>query len=147
MPKGSKPSFYAVHIGHKPGIYSSWCVVQRLLVLLDLYQYPIRAECEQQIKGYPKAAYKKFPTETEAKRFVEVGFPGDNDPVAPPGNTVPSAGKPAPAVTVAVEQSAKEDVEDESGWDVVYTNGACPANGKPGAVAGVGVWWGVNDPR
>jgi len=30
---------------------------------------------------------------------------------------------------------------------VVYTDGACKANGKPGAVAGVGVYWGPDDPR
>jgi len=30
---------------------------------------------------------------------------------------------------------------------VVYTDGACKANGKPGAVAGVGVFWGPDDVR
>ncbi|KAJ7651556.1 ribonuclease H-like domain-containing protein, partial [Mycena polygramma] len=39
------------------------------------------------------------------------------------------------------------DVEDESKWDVVYSDGACKNNGQPGAVAGVGVWYGANDPR
>lgn len=39
------------------------------------------------------------------------------------------------------------DVVDESGWDVVYTDGACQGNGKVGAIAGIGVWWGCNDPR
>jgi hypothetical protein len=39
------------------------------------------------------------------------------------------------------------DVEDESGWDVVYTDGSCTNNGGPGAKAGIGVWWGHNDPR
>jgi hypothetical protein len=31
--------------------------------------------------------------------------------------------------------------------DVVYTDGACSGNGQPGSVAGIGVWWGSNDPR
>jgi ribonuclease HI len=31
--------------------------------------------------------------------------------------------------------------------EVVYTDGACKANGKPGAAAGVGVFWGSGDPR
>ena len=31
--------------------------------------------------------------------------------------------------------------------DVVYTDGACSGNGQPGSVAGIGVWWGVDDPR
>jgi ribonuclease HI len=32
-------------------------------------------------------------------------------------------------------------------YDVVYTDGACKGNGKAGSVAGIGVWWGRNDPR
>jgi len=31
--------------------------------------------------------------------------------------------------------------------DVVYTDGACSGNGQLGSVAGIGVWWGVDDPR
>lgn len=41
----------------------------------------------------------------------------------------------------------RENVQDESGWDVVYSDGACKGNGKVGSYAGVGVWWGENDPR
>ena len=40
-----------------------------------------------------------------------------------------------------------EVIEDESGWDVVYSDGACKGNGKAGSIAGVGVWWGPNDAR
>lgn len=31
--------------------------------------------------------------------------------------------------------------------DVVYTDGACSGNGQLGSVAGIGVWWGIDDPR
>ena len=31
--------------------------------------------------------------------------------------------------------------------DIVYSDGACKSNGARGATAGVGVWWGHNDPR
>lgn len=31
--------------------------------------------------------------------------------------------------------------------DIVYSDGACKANGARGAIAGIGVWWGPNDPR
>jgi len=34
----------------------------------------------------------------------------------------------------------------EEGFTEVYTDGACPNNGKPGAKAGVGVWWGEHHP-
>ncbi|KAI0779252.1 hypothetical protein C8Q74DRAFT_680787 [Fomes fomentarius] len=40
-----------------------------------------------------------------------------------------------------------EVIEDKSGWDVVYSDGACKGNGKVGSVAGVGVWWGENNAR
>jgi len=30
---------------------------------------------------------------------------------------------------------------------VVYTDGACSNNGRRNAQAGIGVWWGPNDPR
>jgi hypothetical protein len=33
------------------------------------------------------------------------------------------------------------------GYDVVYTDGVCRGNGQEWAVAGVGVWWGPDDPR
>jgi ribonuclease HI len=29
----------------------------------------------------------------------------------------------------------------------VYTDGACSRNGKDGAVAGIGIFFGINDPR
>ena len=31
--------------------------------------------------------------------------------------------------------------------DIVYSDGACKSNGFCGAVAGIGVWWGPDDPR
>lgn len=34
----------------------------------------------------------------------------------------------------------------EDGFTEVYTDGACPNNGKSGARAGVGVWWGDSHP-
>lgn len=45
------------------------------------------------------------------------------------------------------KRAMSPDVGDESGWDVVYSDGACKGNGKTGSIAGVGVWWGPDDPR
>lgn len=44
--------FYAVKEGRKPGIYNTW------------------AECEEQVKGYAGADYKKFNNEEDARLFV-----------------------------------------------------------------------------
>ena len=45
--------FYAVRIGKEPGIYHTW------------------AECLDQVKGFPKAAFKSFSSLTEAEAFVK----------------------------------------------------------------------------
>lgn len=62
----SKPKFYVVWVGVKPGIYKSW------------------NECKAQITGYQSAKYKAFKTMEEAKRaykgsavdYYGVGKPG-----------------------------------------------------------------------
>jgi len=48
----SAPKFYAVRVGKEPGIYHSW------------------TECLDQVKGFPKAAFKSFTTLVEAQAFV-----------------------------------------------------------------------------
>ena len=45
-------SFYAVAVGKRTGVFTSW------------------AECQDQTKGISGAVYKKFSSETEAKVFV-----------------------------------------------------------------------------
>lgn len=44
--------YYAVRVGHNPGIYVTW------------------SDCEVQVKGFPGAQYKSFPTEAEAKAYI-----------------------------------------------------------------------------
>ena len=50
----AKKKYYAVKIGKNPGIYLSW------------------DECKEQVSGYPKAEYKGFPTEEEAKTYLGI---------------------------------------------------------------------------
>ena len=45
--------YYAVRVGHNPGIYVTW------------------SDCEVQVKGFPGAQYKSFPTEAEAKAYMD----------------------------------------------------------------------------
>lgn len=44
--------YYAVRKGRRPGIYESWLC------------------CEPEVKGYPGAVYKSFPTKAEAEAFM-----------------------------------------------------------------------------
>jgi ribonuclease HI len=45
--------YYAVRVGHLPGIYDTW------------------SECQQHIKGYPSAKFKKFASKDEAQTFID----------------------------------------------------------------------------
>lgn len=45
--------YYAVRQGRVPGVYTTW------------------VDCEKQVKGFGGAIYKSFPTETEARAFVD----------------------------------------------------------------------------
>lgn len=108
-------------------------------ILFSLEPIFLRDECLEQTNGYAGAKFKKFANSTEAEHFVTFG------------NSLRAL---APAFSFDVAEGSKGkkralslDVEDELGWDVVYSDGACKGNGKVGSVAGVGVWWGHNDPR
>ncbi|WP_395319352.1 ribonuclease H family protein [Fructilactobacillus frigidiflavus] len=46
--------FYAVRVGKKPGIYTSWDATKK------------------QVAGYPNAKYKSFLTEAEAQQFMQI---------------------------------------------------------------------------
>jgi ribonuclease HI len=54
-------TYYAVHKGHKPGIYNTWI------------------ECEKQVKKFVGAEFKKFSSKEEANNFLKNGF-GNNKP-------------------------------------------------------------------
>jgi len=41
-----------------------------------------------------------------------------------------------------IQKMENLDFQETDGFADVYTDGACPNNGKPNARAGVGVWWG-----
>ncbi|KAJ6520198.1 ribonuclease H-like protein [Mycena sanguinolenta] len=119
-----KAKFYAVKVGKETGVFETWCI---LFQGLD--------ECKARVTGFSGAKYKSFSSRVEAVAWIE-------------GTDASSPVKP----TTASDDKGKKrlmssDVDDETGWDVVYTDGACKGNGQAGSVAGVGVWWGEGDPR
>ncbi|KAG0259483.1 hypothetical protein BG011_002595 [Mortierella polycephala] len=153
MPKASKApakGFYAVHVGKTKGIYFTW------------------PECEKQVKGVIGAKFKKFETLKDAEEFVRTGPKVFTKP--PPKNSV----RPSPYAAAAQARAAGTSTSGHStvsdsassssaGKDsyirvkgvrmaasdmvVVYTDGSSLGNGKVGCQAGVGVFFGVNDPR
>jgi hypothetical protein len=96
-----------------------------------------REECKNQTQGHPNARYKRFNTLREAEDFVHGSI--SSFPLLPQ--------KSHSDVGVSSTPKGQKRVYAEMDWDVVYSDGACKGNGNVGSVAGVGVWWGHNDPR
>jgi len=84
--------YYAVAKGRTVGIFNTW------------------AECNDSVKGFKNALYRKTETREEADAFILPDIPFE------------------PAY-------------------YVYTDGSCIHNGKKNASAGIGIFFGLNDPR
>lgn len=117
-----------------------------------------RDECEGNTKGFTGAIYKKFNTLSDAELFIGIvpmetshtraHFAATVEPspsAATSSTTRKSSAKPYEKSKQ--KKGKEEDAADMSGATVVYTDGACSNNGKHGARAGVGVWYGPSDPR
>ncbi|KAF9072783.1 ribonuclease H-like domain-containing protein, partial [Rhodocollybia butyracea] len=115
--------------------------------------------CEAQVKGFPGAKYQKFPTEQAAKDFLGMTDPSGSSSIQTgtaqtidisnrtnPIESIPSKGKKRSHNDMEVYNSISETSESTEPL-VVYSDGACKGNGKVGSIAGIGVWWGNNDPR
>jgi len=62
-------------------------------------------------------------------------------------NTSVNPPVPSPGTSLAGRKRSISNVLDERQYQVVYSDGACKGNGKIGSTAGVGVFWGPDDPR
>lgn len=76
-----KKNFYAVRVGHVPGIYSTW------------------AECQAQTNGYRSASFKGFATRAEAESFMR----GDDSTT----NTTPLSSASASTSTYGKVEKAR----------------------------------------
>ena len=94
--------FYAVANGRTKGIFTNW------------------PDCNESVKGFKNAIYKKFDKKEEADIFIE-------------SNT--NKHKP--------ETNKIDFITDY----YVYTDGACSNNGKINASAGIGIFFGIDDLR
>ncbi|BGP13936.1 hypothetical protein JCM10213_003852 [Rhodosporidiobolus nylandii] len=138
MAKGKGPKFYAVHCGHKPGVYETW------------------PETQVQVTGFQGAKHKSFPTRQEAEYFVRYGRDqaagGSMQNTLPPTSTARNKGK-GRALEQDETPSKRQKVDDPvfrkgaipKGSRVVFCDGSSRGNGKQGAVAGIGVFWSHED--
>ena len=109
--------FYAVANGRNIGIFLTW------------------DECNESIKGFKQARYKKFKTREEAENFIQ-----SKDIV----ETKPTS------ITSFFEQKREPSTEISHEFIpdyYVYTDGACINNGSESAMAGMGIYFGPDDPR
>lgn len=139
---GSKPDrFYAVAVGKKPGIYTEWPAAQAAYT------------------GVKAPKYKKFDTKQAAEEWLrsfehsqatfELGDENDNeDEEDDEGEDEDDEGEPAakrhqpgPQFTLA------SGLGNFGQYQEIWTDGSSLSNGKQGAVAGVGVYFGDADPR
>lgn len=123
------PRFYGVAVGRKPGVYTEWPAAQEAII------------------GWKGPKYKKFETRAEAEAFVR-SFSGSAKAIAPTvaGSDQDDAdGIEEP--TAKRRKTTKKTIKAQNGLVIVYTDGSSLGNGRVGATAGVGVYFGANDPR
>lgn len=89
--------FYAVASGKSIGIFLNW------------------DDCNNLVKGYKNAVYKKFNTKEEAYNFIKMNY--------------------------------RNNINISNPDYYVYTDGSCFNNGKYNALAGIGIFFGINDNR
>jgi len=101
--------FYAVANGRTIGIFINW------------------NDCNNSVKGYKNALYKKFDTKEEADNFITVN------------NNIPKQNN-------IIMNSNDNNVVFNPDY-YVYTDGACSNNGRDNALAGIGIFFGIDDNR
>ncbi|KAG1886047.1 ribonuclease H-like domain-containing protein [Suillus subluteus] len=84
---------------------------------------------------------ESHPTSPSSKLSSSAASPAAISPPRP-GSVAATSSTFRPSTAIVANEK-----EEESGYDVVYSDGACKGNGQVGSVAGVGVWWGWNDSR
>jgi ribonuclease HI len=92
-----KKKFYAVKVGRKPGIYTEWFG---------------KSGAEAQVRGYPKAVFKGFPTREDAENFFTDDIKSN------------SIKKP--------NRTKKQIPGSDPDSTIIYTDGGCINNPGPG---------------
>lgn len=119
-------NFYAVKVGKNTGIFNTW------------------KECESNIKGYSGAKYKKFNSKSEAESYLEENLKitiNDNN-----FNKIYEENKDIEEDIPSKNKIVSDDYNFSECINI-YTDGSCINNGTENAVAGYGVYFGLNDPR
>ena len=118
-------SFYAVANGRTNGIFLNW------------------NDCNNSVKGYKNALYKKFDTEIEAHKFITL----NEKNIEHNSNTKIQKQNDTSSLFHKIKSIQDDNITDFNADYYVYTDGACSNNGKHNAFAGIGIFFGTNDNR
>lgn len=99
-------------------------------------------DAQKQITGVKGPKYKKFTGRTEAEEFVKSG-----GKVSKAAEKSEKVGDISAEVERAVKKARTTTASSSKGTIRVWTDGSSLGNGKKGALAGVGVFFGVDDER
>ncbi|KAH9849667.1 ribonuclease H-like domain-containing protein [Lenzites betulinus] len=163
--------FYAVAKGRQPGIYMEWsgCKAQILNYNGAKYKkFPNSTEAESWIRSnvahdVADTIMKRFlPSAPALGDTTSPEFPprpassmSDVQPTAAQTVSTIHGSSPSDSTTPMLQVTSSEASLTNDAWKppadgqpwIAYTDGSSRDNGKPSAKAGVGVWWGEDDPR
>jgi ribonuclease HI len=123
LPKSIK--YYAVKVGQKPGVYETW------------------KECQQHVTGFKGSQYKSFNNRADAWAYIKGAMPNSFETKSKPAKSEKRASRLSnfnQAYNAYVSEKAL----------IVFTDGASRNNNLKDAStrrAGIGVFFGFNDPR
>jgi len=124
----SEEKFYAIAVGREPGIYTDW------------------DEAALAIKGWKAPKYKKFGTRKEAVEFIRTH--GNEEAMEwLIKNGAEPATKKLKKTKASSESGSEILIKDDPNVLRVFTDGSSLSNGRAGATAGVGVFFGEDDER
>jgi len=102
-----------------------------------------REECKEQIHKFSGAQHQRFSNKAAAEEFVRPSTShgsGDDTSDSESGSQASDSDTPdARAPAYEAGPSAAQD-DEESEYEVIYTDGLCKRNGLQGAQDGMGVW-------
>jgi ribonuclease HI len=125
--KGTEDRFYGIAVGHNPGVYQTWTAAQ------------------EQIRDVKGPKYKKFASREEAEEFVRSGGKASKKTDA---SKAAKKEDKSNGTVVEGPSTKKAKTSSSNGKTVkVWTDGSSRGNGRVGAIAGVGVYFGEDDPR
>lgn len=160
---GKGAYYYAVHLGTKPGVYTNWSECEAQIKGFSgakFKKFKTKNEAELYVKSGESASAVKDVTIKKVKRASELSasiadqillyeIAGDHEFETALLNLSEQSTSNGTfgSKTSTSDVSAFESSPNGKSVEVIYTDGASRGNGKEGARAGFGVYFGEGDPR